>query len=348
MLDSPIIEVAIGLVVLFFVLASGASAVVEIISAATRKRARDLEAEILSLVGDSETFEALKETSVFEALIGRNKKFPSYVSARSFASAVEEMRRVTELCDWPESRTTPLLKRLDGLVHHFGDDISARRAGLERWFDETMARLGGTYKRWTLVWLFLIGLVLAVGVNASATQVAANLWSDPAAREAVADSASDRVSEGTTESDASKDESLADAASNLRNQLDDALLPIGWTDANRPESVGGWIVQVAGWLITAAMVTLGAPFWFGLLTKVVSLRATGAKPLAAAEDPLSATTATTASLATDVTAAITATAATAATRETGATAAQPTALEPAAPPAPADPAEPTDPTPPAD
>jgi len=344
-LDSPIVEVAFGLVVLFFVLASGASAVVEIISAATRKRAKDLEKEIANLVGDPETLEALKQTSVFEALIGRNKKFPSYVSARSFASAVEEMKRVTELCDWPESRTTPLLKRLDGLVHHFGDDISARRAGLERWFDDTMARLGGAYKRWTLVWLFLIGLVLAIGVNASATQVAANLWSDPAAREAVADSAANRVSEGTAESEAPKDESLADAASNLRNQLDDALLPIGWTESNRPESVGGWIVQVAGWLITAAMVTLGAPFWFGLLTKVVSLRATGAKPLVAAEDPLSATTATTASLATDVTAAITATPA---TRGIGATADP----EPAPPPEPTVPeqtvpAEPTDPTPPA-
>ncbi|MFI5043599.1 MAG: hypothetical protein ACHQDC_02295 [Acidimicrobiales bacterium] len=345
MLDSPIVEVAFGLVVLFFVLASGASAVVEIISAATRKRAKDLEKEIANLVGDPETLEALKQTSVFEALIGRNKKFPSYVSARSFASAVEEMKRVTELCDWPESRTTPLLKRLDGLVHHFGDDISARRAGLERWFDETMARLGGAYKRWTLVWLFLIGLVLAIGVNASATQVAANLWSDPAAREAVADSAANRVSEGTAESEAPKDESLADAASNLRNQLDDALLPIGWTESNRPESVGGWIVQVAGWLITAAMVTLGAPFWFGLLTKVVSLRATGAKPPVAAEDPLSATTATTASLATDVTAAITATPA---TRGIGATADP----EPAPPPEPTVPeqtvpTEPTDPTPPA-
>jgi len=307
-LDSPIVEVAFGLVVLFFVLASGASAVVEIISAATRKRAVDLEKEIANLVGDPETLEALKQTSVFEALIGRNKKFPSYVSARSFASAVEEMKRVTELCDWPESRTTPLLKRLDGLVHHFGDDISARRAGVERWYDETMARLGGAYKRWTLVWLFLIGLVLAVGVNASATQVAANLWSDPAARDAVAASASRRVSEGTAESDAPKDESLADAAGNLRTQLGDALLPIGWTESNRPDSVGGWSIQVVGWLITAAMVTLGAPFWFGLLTKVVSLRATGPKPPIAAEDPLSATTATTASLATDVTAAITATA----------------------------------------
>jgi hypothetical protein len=30
-----------------------------------------------------------------------------------------------------------------------------------------------------------------------------------------------------------------------------------------------------GWLITAMAITLGAPFWFDLLSKLVSLRGTG-------------------------------------------------------------------------
>ena len=147
-----------------------------------------------------------------------------------------------------------------------------------------MARLGGTYKRWTLVWLFLIGLVLAVGVNASATQVAAEPVERPRGSRG-----GRRLGIGPGLGGHDEVRRLQGRVVGRRHnatsvsQLDDALLPIGWTDANRPESVGGWIIQVAGWLITAAMVTLGAPFWFGLLTKVVSLRATGAKPLAAAE-----------------------------------------------------------------
>ena len=48
--------------------------------------------------------------------------------------------------------------------------------------------------------------------------------------------------------------------------------------------------MIAGWLVTALLVTLGAPFWFGLLTKVVSLRSTGAEPPPAGSDPGSATT----------------------------------------------------------
>ena len=37
-----------------------------------------------------------------------------------------------------------------------------------------------------------------------------------------------------------------------------------------------------GWLMTAFAVTLGAPFWFDLLGKIVALRAAGNPPKKAA------------------------------------------------------------------
>ena len=53
----------------------------------------------------------------------------------------------------------------------------------------------------------------------------------------------------------------------------------------------GWaqLGFVAGWLLNGLLVTLGAPFWFDLLTKVVSLRNNGPKPPTAQQDPTSAT-----------------------------------------------------------
>ena len=43
-------------------------------------------------------------------------------------------------------------------------------------------------------------------------------------------------------------------------------------------SVTGWLIAIAGWLITGIAATLGAPFWFDLLGKLIKLRGSGSKP----------------------------------------------------------------------
>jgi hypothetical protein len=38
------------------------------------------------------------------------------------------------------------------------------------------------------------------------------------------------------------------------------------------------LLRLLGWLITAAAVSFGAPFWFDALSKLGSLRTAGARP----------------------------------------------------------------------
>ena len=38
------------------------------------------------------------------------------------------------------------------------------------------------------------------------------------------------------------------------------------------------VVQILGWLLTAAAISLGAPFWFDLLNQFINLRGAGTKP----------------------------------------------------------------------
>ncbi|MEX2565436.1 MAG: hypothetical protein WD431_05805 [Cyclobacteriaceae bacterium] len=38
------------------------------------------------------------------------------------------------------------------------------------------------------------------------------------------------------------------------------------------------LYSLLGWIITAFAITLGAPFWFDLLKRVMSIRASGEKP----------------------------------------------------------------------
>jgi hypothetical protein len=59
------------------------------------------------------------------------------------------------------------------------------------------------------------------------------------------------------------------------------MLPIGWSSAEIPPNGASswlWLTKVAGWLLTALALSLGAPFWFDLLNKLVNIRHGMTKP----------------------------------------------------------------------
>ncbi len=65
-------------------------------------------------------------------------------------------------------------------------------------------------------------------------------------------------------------------------------LPIGWTRVEgdpRSLSVGWqtWLIRIIGWLLTALAVSLGAPFWFDMLNKFISIRSS-VKPKEKSQD----------------------------------------------------------------
>jgi hypothetical protein len=64
----------------------------------------------------------------------------------------------------------------------------------------------------------------------------------------------------------------------LLGQTEKLGLPLGWDEEKRPKDPQGWIGKIVGLLIMAAAVSLGAPFWFDMLNKIVNVRAAGPKP----------------------------------------------------------------------
>ena len=65
-----------------------------------------------------------------------------------------------------------------------------------------------------------------------------------------------------------------------------ASFPVGWENEDPfriREGVPDWswetrLAHAIGWVLTAAAVSLGAPFWFDLLGRVAKLRGTGRRP----------------------------------------------------------------------
>lgn len=73
-------------------------------------------------------------------------------------------------------------------------------------------------------------------------------------------------------------EELLDKAqiARLLKQTDQIQLPLGWADT--PKDSNAWVAKALGLLLTAAAISLGAPFWFDMLGKIVHIRATGPVP----------------------------------------------------------------------
>src|SRR4029079_6799234 len=76
-------------------------------------------------------------------------------------------------------------RRILALLDETRGDIDAFRHNLEAWFDDTMARVSGWYKRKTQIILLVIGVVLALPVHANTLTRGEQLWRAPAVRGAV-------------------------------------------------------------------------------------------------------------------------------------------------------------------
>jgi hypothetical protein len=315
MFGSQALDTVIGLVLMFFVIALASSSLMEIVSRLLSKRSKSLESAIGAILagtwaGSADVQAALdmfRGTTVYDAAkaaagkstFRRRWKRPSYISAKGFADAIGEMSAPNPLTLVANAALPAAIRaRVDEIITDGATTALEVKAGLEHHFDRTMERMSGAYKRWSTGFLFGFGLMIAVSANASVFHVADELWTNAPLREAVADSADTVIVNGQ---DAIKISSVEDAD----QQLEALKLPVGWTDSDRAEWGDRWwqvwkwnwhqTGQAAGWLGTALLVMLGAPFWFEVLTKAVSLRSSGSKPESAIKDATSATAAITAS-----------------------------------------------------
>jgi hypothetical protein len=235
----------------------------------------------------------------------KNGRLPSYISPRSFALALMDTvapnARKSENGTVSESHDliAKMRKEIkgageipngakDALISLLDDargDIDAFRQRLEAWFDDTMARASGWYKRKAQLVLCILAAFIAVGLNANTLTIGERLWKDPAVRAAVVEQATSPEVTGQTPGKDAKER-----LNNAANNVDDVAklgIPIGWTsDESDPRHVDfgdNWIPIVGGWFLTFAAISLGAPFWFDTLSRLSRLRNSG-KP----ETPLPA------------------------------------------------------------
>jgi hypothetical protein len=157
----------------------------------------------------------------------------------------------------------------------------------EKWFDDAMDRVSGWYKRNTQLFILFCALVVTVAANVDTLKIINQLWYE---YDETTGSALVSAAEGLIR-DRDKLESLEapmEKLMQIQEELQRQPLPIGWHKGEFERFVEHFKdegpARIPGWLLTTIAVSLGAPFWFQLLNKIVSLRSTGNRPPKASEE----------------------------------------------------------------
>ncbi|HVO15833.1 MAG TPA: hypothetical protein VMV26_11495, partial [Alphaproteobacteria bacterium] len=235
---NAMVDVALGLILMYLVLSLVCTAVNEFIAGVFKLRAAKLRDGIKQLIDDSQVLASFDDHGLIAgtraALKGRD---PSYLSGRTFAAALldslDPNKPLPSLDDVRKAvDRLPASNIKDAILGAFTEGVQSiedLRANVATWFDDTMERVSGSYKRW-LQWISLgVGLAIAVALNADSWTVASALWSDAALRGQVAAAAGEIVKKAGTDAGATAVDKLGDDINALRQKLQP--LPIGWTDS---------------------------------------------------------------------------------------------------------------------
>ena len=204
---------------------------------------------------------------------------PAPVKADAPSAVVELHRQIAKL-QGRGDESGQLRKMLYGIVERAEGNEDKIRKELATWFDNSMDRVSGSYKRWTQRWNFFFALGIAVALNVNTLDVAKTLWKQPPDTKAFA------------VPDLNKDKPV-DALKVLET------LPVGWPSQSMPDEVKKaasfeafvdqfckniwgmiwwFILSIVGWALTAFATLFGAPFWFDALQQIVRLKGSGPSP----------------------------------------------------------------------
>lgn len=200
-----------------------------------------------------------------------------------------------------------LISEAEVMVGTGEEALAKARQNVETWFDDTMDRASGWYKR-NMQWVSLsLGFLLALAFNVDAIQIANQLWLEPTLRQTlVAQAEKYQLPENLAPQD------FGQSINEVQSSITGLSLPLGWRfetlafdpltqqcspfGRNDGQSVRGFYIngeckvwsdpprswgilnKFIGFLIIGVATMQGAPFWFDILKKIVNIRAAGAKP----------------------------------------------------------------------
>lgn len=223
----------------------------------------------------------------------------------------EEMRElINYVPDLPEHLKLSLhrlVKKSQFKAQELEVQLSQFQLEVENWYDNSMIRAKGVYKRNARLVAIIIGFVIAIAANADTFHIVDRLSKDQVLRESVSSYA-----EEVRDKAKSDFETTGKVSSTIKQDIDKKIkeeisLPLGWNKQNSTEErfsrhhvfslfdeddgkkdgkkietkylflFPKSILTVCGWLVSAIAISMGSSFWFDLLGKFIDIKNVGKK-----------------------------------------------------------------------
>ncbi len=284
MQGSTILDIVLGLFFIFFLGSIVCSAIQERIAAGMRNRARDLETALYNMLGEKHGDDFMGHPLI-RSLCKNAGSSPSYIPASLFSQTLIEILRDANKAEFSSEgirnsinaiQSEDLKKSLLLYFDQAHGNLEKFRSGIEGWFDASMDRATGWYKRRVHSILLALAVGLCAVLNIDTVEIVQRMASNKALATLAASAATQAVKSGTTTE-------LNAAYTNL------ATYAIGWqegwpqmekaiTSQGFFQVIFTGLMKVIGVSISAFAMSLGAPFWFDLMGKVSNLRSNGKMP----------------------------------------------------------------------
>jgi hypothetical protein len=285
---SQTLDVAIGLIIVYYLLGSVVSLVTQWINESLETRGKALEQYLVKIVGDKKIEDLLKTPQLQSLRPIRYKNFLSVFGASTEPKKLEKIPVATlvdaffDLSGLTAKKEMDLLQLAD-LIDKLPDSegkkafinwinqgvtsIADLRTRTTAYFSGMMEQAAATFRARARSFVIILSVAVTILFGTDTIQLAKALWTSAELR-AVATAQADAV--------VAQEGANADL-SNIINDLSAYSLKIGWWQTQQfpqTSNVMDWIgfifLKVLGLSITAAMVSQGSSFWYDLLKKLSS------------------------------------------------------------------------------
>ncbi len=203
MFDWPVLDVLLGLALVYLLLALMCTTVNEWFATIFKRRSVTLETAIRGLLDGPGSKNGLADKFYAHPLIrslAEKGKKPSYIPPETFATVVLSLLSgpggagtKSQVLQSFDQEPNPPLQGVLQAIFQGADTPDSLKARLEDWYNNAMDRVSGWYKRDTQVYVVCLALLVTVLTNADTMQIAQSLWTNPTLRAAMVEQAKTRA-----------------------------------------------------------------------------------------------------------------------------------------------------------
>jgi hypothetical protein len=294
MLIPQVLEVALGMALLYYLLGLVVSWICKIVMETFETRGRALEEYLKRIVGNKSLGPLISMPQIrslapvrYQSWLGvfssdvkmvekKVEKIPVTNLVDAFfdltqldiaASGEELVNTINKLP--PSEGKTELLRMINSGVTQSAD----LRAKMTQWFEGLMDQAAAKYKAYARQFVILFSLFITVFFGVDSIDLFKQLWANPDLRAIAAVKAQTYIEKNGYDAD----------TTTLMADLEDLNIKIGWSSLVKNMPAPGqvldflkfWVLKALGLLITTVAVSQGSSFWYDVLHKLTEAKSPG-------------------------------------------------------------------------